>query len=426
MWGFTVDDALISIRYAHHLATGAGYRFNIDGPVTDGVTPLPWAFLIVPLSAGSMLRALVWVKVLGMIMAAVAAGLVGSRPSCFLGRATALVLLLTCLPLGAYSASGMETPLAVLLCVAACRWPLLGGLAAAVRPELLPWAATLGCGFALARKASPLAVLVAALGAALPFAVCALVRLAVFGHMAPLAVQAKPSDLAHGVVYVAAALLASGLFVLAVAPRALPRATAESRVIAVAFGVHVVAVALAGGDSMPYARLLVPVLPTLLLVHLDLATLARPWATWLRTGVALGLSSYVLVVAAPRGRHVMQQRAELIASARPLLGGAKRIATVDVGWVSVASDDAHIVDLAGLTDPEIAALPGGHTSKRVSGSMLVDRHVDTLVLYDAHLVTERLLDDPVTRAHFKMVAELPHYAVFIDRARSSPPSEEGR
>ena len=46
MWGFTVDDALISIRYARHLADGVGYRFNPAGPSTDGVTPLPWPFLI--------------------------------------------------------------------------------------------------------------------------------------------------------------------------------------------------------------------------------------------------------------------------------------------------------------------------------------------------------------------------------------------
>ena len=50
MWGFTVDDALISIRYARHLVEGVGYRFDAGGPSTDGVTPLPWPFLIAALS----------------------------------------------------------------------------------------------------------------------------------------------------------------------------------------------------------------------------------------------------------------------------------------------------------------------------------------------------------------------------------------
>ncbi|MDF2696854.1 MAG: hypothetical protein K0S65_5237, partial [Labilithrix sp.] len=29
MWGFTVDDALIPLRYAEHIASGAGYRFDL-------------------------------------------------------------------------------------------------------------------------------------------------------------------------------------------------------------------------------------------------------------------------------------------------------------------------------------------------------------------------------------------------------------
>jgi hypothetical protein len=49
--GFTVDDALIPARYAHHLALGLGYRFNVGGPVTDGVTPLGWAHLLAPFAA---------------------------------------------------------------------------------------------------------------------------------------------------------------------------------------------------------------------------------------------------------------------------------------------------------------------------------------------------------------------------------------
>ncbi|MFW5740962.1 MAG: hypothetical protein ACOC1F_11415, partial [Myxococcota bacterium] len=35
---FTVDDALISARYAFHIASGIGHRFNPQGAVTDGVT----------------------------------------------------------------------------------------------------------------------------------------------------------------------------------------------------------------------------------------------------------------------------------------------------------------------------------------------------------------------------------------------------
>ncbi|MDF3071929.1 MAG: hypothetical protein K0R38_7530, partial [Polyangiaceae bacterium] len=46
LWGFTVDDALITARVAWHLANGAGYRFNAGGPVVDAVTPLGFAVLL--------------------------------------------------------------------------------------------------------------------------------------------------------------------------------------------------------------------------------------------------------------------------------------------------------------------------------------------------------------------------------------------
>ena len=37
LYGYTVDDALITARMASHLASGVGYRFNPGGPVVDRV-----------------------------------------------------------------------------------------------------------------------------------------------------------------------------------------------------------------------------------------------------------------------------------------------------------------------------------------------------------------------------------------------------
>ncbi|MDB4945505.1 MAG: hypothetical protein JWP97_5039, partial [Labilithrix sp.] len=65
MAGFTVDDALIAVRYAQHVASGAGYRFDAAGPSTDGVTPLPWALLLAPLAGRDALAVLAAAKVLG-------------------------------------------------------------------------------------------------------------------------------------------------------------------------------------------------------------------------------------------------------------------------------------------------------------------------------------------------------------------------
>ena len=72
------------------------------------------------------------------------------------------------------------------------------------------------------------------------------------------------------------------------------------------------------------------------------------------------------------------ERAQLIARASPLLAGAQRVASVDIGWVAVAAD-RQVVDLAGLTDPEVAYLSGGHTSKRLPLDFLTRRQVDALV-----------------------------------------------
>ncbi|MBP9112674.1 MAG: hypothetical protein KBF88_07680, partial [Polyangiaceae bacterium] len=67
-----------------------------------------------------------------------------------------------------------------------------------------------------------------------------------------------------------------------------------------------------------------------------------------------------------------------------------------------------IVDLAGLTDPAIARLPGGHTSKRIDANYFLDRAPDAWVVWsesskegdDAfgpaakRVVDERLRRDP--------------------------------
>ena len=105
-------------------------------------------------------------------------------------------------------------------------------------------------------------------------------------------------------------------------------------------------------------------------------------SVWLATRLlgALLVGAFVFVETAPRGRDVMRDRSDLVARARPELASAKVVAALDIGWVSAATS-ANIVDLAGLTDPEIAALRGGHTSKAVAPRVLLDREVDVLLVY---------------------------------------------
>src|SRR5690242_2094633 len=70
LWGFTVDDALITGRVASHLAQGLGYRFNAGGPVVDAVTPLGFANLLAWFDGSGPLAVLATAKWLGALAVA--------------------------------------------------------------------------------------------------------------------------------------------------------------------------------------------------------------------------------------------------------------------------------------------------------------------------------------------------------------------
>ncbi len=414
MWGFTVDDALIPVRYARHLAVGEGYRFNVGGPATDGVTPLPWALLLAPVAGVDALAVLWRAKYMGLAAWMVAAAAFGSAvfraPAPRVAKGVALAALAACVPVAAHAVSGMETALALALATLAAtsgaapmRAAALAGLAASLRPEMAPWAITLAVLFAEGPRARARAALVALA----PFLACVLVRVVCFGRASPLAVLAKPSDLEHGATYAFVAALVTGGPLLALAPGALGKAPRQAQALALAGAVHLAVVTAVGGDWMPYARLVVPVVPSLLLASVLLAPHARAWSLAVRATLALGFEVYIAVVAAPAGRHVATDRAALIEAARPYVRNAHTVAALDVGWVSAATE-ATIVDLAGLTDPTIAVLPGGHTSKRVDPAFLLARDPDVLVFYEPpRVVEERLLASELIRERYVVVATLP-------------------
>jgi hypothetical protein len=394
MLGFTVDDALIAVRYARHLAAGTGWCFNARGPSTDGVTPLPWPLLLVPLARADPLDVLGRARMLGLVVWTVTGGLLGAGSS----RATlaaawaklgALAVLALSVPVAAHAVSGMETPLATgLASVAALasRRPrvaaTLAGIAAAFRPEMAAWACVLALGIALASRASARRAVVSCALALAPFVSCAVIRAIVWGHPAPLALIAKPGEVGQGLSYAGAACVVTLAPVLVLAPVALFRTPAALAIVVAAL-VHVGVIVLVGGDWMPFARLMVPVVPSLVWAAILASARAHPAATAARTLGAMGLGVALMHVServVDDGRRVATERAALIAEARPLFAEVSSIAGLDVGWMGAATD-ADIIDLAGLTDPEVAALPGGHTSKRVSAVFLLSRHPDALVLY---------------------------------------------
>lgn len=416
MWGFTVDDALIPVRYARHLAAGEGYRFNALGPMTDGVTPLPWAFLLAPLARApaTALDVLMRAKCMGLaawLLAAAAWGAAVARADApRAAKAAAFASLAACVPVAAHAVSGMETALAMALATAAAisvkrplRAALFAGLAASLRPEMAPWAVALAAWLG----EGPRGKAKSALLAAAPFAICVLARVAWFGRAAPLAVLAKPSDLEHGAVYALAAALVVGAPLLAFAPRALARGPRAGRALALAGALHLAVVVAVGGDWMPYARLVAPIAPPLLYAAVLASRHARTWSLAARSALALGVEVYIVVVAAPAGRHVMRDRAALIEAARAPLQNARIVAALDIGWVSAATE-ATIVDLAGLTDPTIAVLPGGHTSKRVDPPFLLAREPDVLVVYDPPRAVEaRLVGAELIEERYAVTTTLP-------------------
>ncbi|MGH7271711.1 MAG: hypothetical protein ACREJ3_14870, partial [Polyangiaceae bacterium] len=135
-----------------------------------------------------------------------------------------------------------------------------------------------------------------------------------------------------------------------------------------------------GGDWMPYARLMVPIAPSLVYASVLASAHAAPMATASRSVLALAAGIWLVVRGGTSGRSVGADRAALVAVARPVLRGARRVASLDVGWVGAATE-ADILDLGGVTDPVVAALPGGQTSKRVGVMFLLGREPDVLLLY---------------------------------------------
>jgi len=387
--GFTVDDALITARVASNVAAGHGHRFNPGGPEVDAVTPFGYAPLLALGGEGSPLELLERARTLGFFAWLSAAAVLGALlPAPVVPRVAALVVLGLSAPLAAWASSGMETGLVTLLAVLALvprgGAAAFGGLAAGLRPELLPWAVVLSVGRALVGRAParerPRQVALALTLAVLPAVAIAIGRELWFGSPAPLAMAAKPSDLAHGLRYAAGALAFTGAPLLLVAPLALRRADAATRVLVLAVAAHVAAMALAGGDWMALYRLAVPVLPTAILAGAALLTQAPRSGPSIARFVLAVLSSLVLgiYVGAP-ARRIVGQRAALIEAARLPLAGARSVATLDVGWVGAATS-APVLDLAGVTDPLIAHLPGGHTSKRVTEGLFEARRVDAVVL----------------------------------------------
>lgn|GEM_PF-553194 len=427
-WGFTVDDAWIVSRVADNGKSSGQFSFNVAGPgswvaPSDAVTPLGYAQMLAftsaligkdSFSAARILGVFSWISTwVGLAWLGMSSY---PRPPRRGAHALFVLAPLACIPGAAWAGAGLETPfVSGLLCLGlalylapgamtpAKGWlgPGLVGSAAALRPELLPVvAATLflgperdlrsglgeragfvGAGFVRAR-------LMQVAWAALPVLLVAAIRYARFGDVLPLSFHAKPSDPNFGLRYAFGGLVFSGapwlLFsTLRWSGSSRPEIGEKSllaRTPWILLGAHLFALTLAGGDWMPLYRLMVPLSPWL--------AFRAVWGVHSRPGalvgalLALGASGLLTFVYRQDSADTLRTRLTWVEEAKPLLARAHRIAAVDIGWVGRATS-AEIFDLSGVTDRQVARLPGGHTSHSVSPALLDARDVDTWIVRGA-------------------------------------------
>lgn len=458
-WPFTIDDAFITARYAQRLASGRGLTFigSDAHAVSDGVTSPLWLLPGViaqrlgtsPLGMGRLgMGPIDAQKLLGLALMALAAALIVSRARRRQGgtRAAWMAALLVASgpTLGVWGVAGLETGAATLALTAvvlgATARPrvdavLVGvcvGLLAWLRPEALPAGvvALITVGIGGGRRAALTSALIAA---SLVVGVAAY-RVVLFGHLLPLAAQAKPAELSAGLAYVArAALVTTGVAGLALAALAARQGRRGDGWACAIVATYLASVAVAGGDWMPGFRLVAPCLPSLALLASVGASRAllrsRTRAARIATLAAVALAALVplvdLGVQLPEVRAAGQTRAEV---ARPLARWlalrARNVALVDIGYLAYVGG-FDVVDLGGVTDQQVAQTPGGHLDKALDPAWLAERAPDAIVLHAStaprvsatgellslagYPIERRVAAMPWVRAHFR-VARIVEYA----------------
>lgn len=391
-WPYTVDDAYIVGRVARTIAHGGGYGMNV-GERADAVTGPLW---LLPGMIGTWLGtdAVFVAKATGLAMTALAACVVvrsaQARLASPLGAVTAAALVVCEPTLAIWGQAGLETGPATLAfslalaraCAVEARrsdGPLLAvlvGVVAWLRPELVP--ATFGVLLLAAPKLpAPFVSIAQALAA---IATVAIFRTAMFGSPIPLSFFAKPGVVSLGGAYVLRAVAVH----TSVLGLVLVGFSREKGLRYIAM-VHLLVVALAGGDWMPGYRLLAPLVPLYALLAADGATQLfargrRLFAVMLVAG-ALVVPCLDTVAELGPARDAGRRREH---AGRALHGqlnrSGARVALVDVGFL-VYRSVAHVIDLGGVADNRIGRLSGAYLDKMVRETDLRNRNPNYIVLH---------------------------------------------
>lgn len=415
--GYAVDDAWISFRTARTWLDGGGLTFDGSLPPVEGVTNLLWTVLsaswiawlpnldpIVParLIGALLLLWTVWRASLFAAQLAEDAGGSGEVAAAVTG-----LLLAASGSLAFHALSGLETAmwggLFLAICVRLDRdlrrgdgGLLLGFLLlmlGATRPEGV-LVAILVTGGLFARPATRGIGLRAAAPVVLGMGAVEIFRLVTYGSLVPNTFRAKPPNPAEGAVYLLKAFgYGTGGLGLLLALRAPMRGVLGP--LGICVGVLAAGALWSGGDWMPGMRRL-----TLPLLWLGIAA-----------GVSMGVArdrerllSMLAVVAwlggnllgALGGWDSVRQaptKAAVVARAAAATPAIKTVALADVG-VFGWEFEGSILDLIGLTDAHIAALPGVHGAKDWDENYFRGRSPELVLVRSETPVTDPLFQQP--------------------------------
>jgi arabinofuranosyltransferase len=388
------DDAFISFRYARNWSDGNGLVFNA-GERVEGYTNFLWTAL---LAGGDRIGLDIPTLAIALCLAShVGAIVVTTRLVRRLAPAgdpvvvsLAAIAVATSYVMASFATGGLETTFATVLVMLAidraCAGALLtagtAGIAAVLaRPDHAIFYVAIGAVLALrrapwrqlARYAAPFVVLY------VPYFIA---RWSYYGLLLPNTYYAKTSGGAYfhqGVMYLFASAVGAGM--TAVVPLAIyglvtRRRELAAQVVAIAAPVYLVYLAKIGGDFM-FGRMLVPLMPLIFVfaeIGLRELVAAKRWRTAVAAIVAAGLACVPTRIIKPREMawYLTDERTMFPLDSLDRIEPPHRIAVLRrylgavgappayaayaigvVGWVT----SWRIVDIHGLTDPDLAQAP---------------------------------------------------------------------
>jgi hypothetical protein len=446
--GAVMDDAYIAFRYADNLARGAGLVFQAGDPPVEGYSCFSWVVL------GAALRRVgldpsVFLPFVGIacgigvvvVVMGAARRLRGPGPAPALGEALPGALLAASPGLAYYAASGLETALYCLLVVLAATAALEGrprraavaaSLAILTRPEGAAVAAiAVGVGLARARPAERRGWLVAG-GATLAVALAyAAFKWGTFGALLPNTALAKPPVLGAGLAYVGWGLVDAGPLVLVSVALVVRRRERHARLawaLGAALALALVAV-VEGGDWMPAGRLLLPAIcvASLALDAIGCALVDPSPRVRRAVAVLAGAGALFYLYWSSVDTRLLANGSADTAHYEPFrdaivehmtAAGVGSIGSLDIGRIAHSAPAVRILDLGGLTDPEIARAPGDYRSKRIDPAILERKAPDAFLFASKTPPRERAPgEEPAIDFYYGVERAVAESAWFRERYR---------